>query len=183
MFDDDIRLARRLKKKDENVLEKIMKRFTPLVSSIIYNISRGALTSEDIEETVIDVFVTLWRNSEKVQEDKLKAYISCIAKTKTYNKLDTVKRGVMTDIDDIDIQDDFSVSETAEQNDINKCLLEIIDSISEPDREILLRHYFYYQTVSEISKCLDINSETVKGKLFRTRKKIKQQLIERGYAR
>ena len=183
MPDENSKLVKRLKKKEEQALEQIMKRFTPLVASIVHNIAKGSLTTEDIEEVVTDVFVTLWRNAEKVQEDKLKAYLCCIAKTRTYNKLDTVKRAVIVDIDEIDVEDEFSLSETAEQNDLNACLLEIIDTIPEPDREILLRHYFYYQTVTDIAQRLQLNAETVKGKLFRTRKKIKSQLMERGYAR
>ncbi len=183
MQDDNKKLVRRLKKKDEQALEQIMKRFTPLVAAIIYNIAKGSLSPEDMEEAVTDVFVTLWQNAEKVQENKLKAYLCCIAKTRAYNKLDTVKSVVMMDIDEAEPEDDFSLSGAVEQNDINQCLLEIIDTIPEPDREILLRHYFYYQRISDIAKQLNINPETVKGKLFRTRKKIKTQLIERGYAK
>ena len=49
----------RLKKRDERALGEIMDKFTPLVSAIIYNVSKGNLTSSDIEETAADVFFTL----------------------------------------------------------------------------------------------------------------------------
>ena len=39
----------RLKKHDERALGEIMDKFTPLVSAIIYNVSKGNLTSSDIE--------------------------------------------------------------------------------------------------------------------------------------
>ena len=51
-----------------------------------------------------------------------------------------------------------------------------------PDREILIRYYYYEQTVSQIARETDINIETVKSKLRRTREKIKAKLIERSYA-
>lgn len=181
MKDDTKKLVRQFKKQDRQAFERIIERYSHLAASVIYNISRGTLTSEDIEETVADVFITLWKNSDKVREDNLKGYICCIAKTKAYDKLSVKKGGVMIDIDEIDLEDDFDISEEAEKNDINKELALLIDSIKEPDREILIRHYFYYQKVSVIAQRMQINPNTVKIKLRRTRNKLRQMLIERGY--
>ena len=43
-------LAERLRNKDEKALEEIIKIYSPLAAAIIYNISKGSLTKEDIEE-------------------------------------------------------------------------------------------------------------------------------------
>ena len=77
----------KLKKHDESALGDIIDRYTPLISAIIYNVSRGSLSSSDIEETTADVFFTLWNNAEKVKSDSLKGYISAIAKTKALDKM------------------------------------------------------------------------------------------------
>ena len=45
-----------LKKHDESAIEEIMECFTPYVSTIIYNVSRGSMSTADIEETAADVF-------------------------------------------------------------------------------------------------------------------------------
>ncbi|MBQ5562363.1 MAG: RNA polymerase subunit sigma-70, partial [Clostridia bacterium] len=76
---DDLKLVRKLKRKDQNAFEEVIEKFTPLVSNIIYNVSKGTLPKEDIEETVTDVFVTLWKNTDNIIEDKFKGYICCIA--------------------------------------------------------------------------------------------------------
>lgn len=175
------KLVHKLKKHDEKTFEEIIKQYNPLVSAIIFNVSKGCLTKEDIEETVSDVFVTLWKNSDKVQEGKLKSYICCIAKTRTLNKLESVKNKPALNIDDFDPEDDFSITYETEQKDIFSELHRIIDEFSEPDREILIRYYYYYQTVYKIAEVMDINTETVKSKLKRTRQKIKEKLSERGY--
>ena len=44
-------------------------------------------SKEDIEETVSDVFIVLWKNAEKVQVGKLKGYLCTIARTRTLNKI------------------------------------------------------------------------------------------------
>lgn len=81
------RLLTKLKKHDEKALEAVMEKYSRLVATVIYNISKDSLTKEDIEETVADVFVTLWNNADKVQEGKLKGYICSIARTRTLNKI------------------------------------------------------------------------------------------------
>lgn len=173
-------LAERLRNKDEKALEEIIKIYSPLAAAIIYNISKGSLTKEDIEEICSDVFVTLWKNTDKVSDEKLKGYICCIAKTRALNKLSSVRNNIIS-IDEYDIEDDFSITDHTETKDIHNELREIISDISEPDKEILIRYYYYCQTTSKISAAMNINQETVKTKLKRTRSKIKAILTERGY--
>jgi RNA polymerase sigma-70 factor (ECF subfamily) len=45
-----------------------------------------------------------------------------------------------------------------------------------PDREIFLRHYYYYQGVSRIAEEMDMNVSTVKTHLARGRQKLKSIL-------
>ncbi len=158
-----------------------MEQYARLVAAVINNVAKGSLTKEDIEETVADVFVTLWNNADKVQDGKLKGYICCIAKTKALNKISSCARKMVLNIDDYDPEDDFSIEVETEKKDINRELREIISDIGQPDQEIIVRYYYYSQTASKISAIMNINPETVKSKLRRTRGKIKTMLIERGY--
>ena len=87
----------------------------------------------------------------------------------------------MFNIDDYDPEDDFSIEDETEKRDINRELREIISDIGQPDQEIVVRYYYYQQTTSKISAIMNINPETVKSKLRRTREKIKTMLTERGY--
>ncbi|MBQ8134842.1 MAG: sigma-70 family RNA polymerase sigma factor [Clostridia bacterium] len=175
------KLVRKLQRHDENAFEEIMNQYARFVTAIIYHVSKGTLTKEDIEETAADVFVTLWNNAEKVQEGKLKSYLGCIARTRALNKLESVKNKAIVNIEDEDFEDDFSIADETEKKDIGAELRQIIEEISEPDKEILIRYYYYYQTVTKISEAMQLNRDTVKSKLRRTRNKIKQMLTERGY--
>ncbi len=175
------KLVHKLRKHDEKAFEEIIDQYTHLVVAIINNVSKGGLSKEDIEETVADVFVTLWDNADKVQDGKLKGYIACIARTRALNKMTYCFSKTVFNIDDYDPEDNFSVENITEEKDINHELKEIIKEIKQPDKEILIRYYYYSQTVSAISKEMNIKLETVKSKLKRTREKIKTNLIERGY--
>lgn len=177
-----IKTARRLKQHDETAFEEIIHYFTPLVSTIISNIAGGKLNPSDIEEVTADVFVTLWQNSEHLKEETLKSYLCCIAKSRAKDKLRKEHSDNTIDIDEIQQADDFILSEHFEKKEVCHDLKEEIKKIGEPDREILIRHYYYYQTVSKIAEALHLNVETVKTKLKRTRNKLKQAMYNRGYS-
>ena len=181
-MDNDVKLAQKLKKHDQRAFEKIVDKFTAFAAAIIHNISNGSLTKEDIEEAVMDTFITLWKNADKVQEDKLKGYISCIAKSKAKNKIAALNRVDIINIDEIDPEDDFSISEQFETEQLKNDILDILSTFKQQDREIFIRHYFYYQKLADISEITGLTLDNVKVKLFRTRNKLKQALIERGYS-
>ena len=176
-------LAEKLIEGDENALEAIIDRFTPLVSTIVFNLAKGALNTADIEELTADTFVTLWYNREKVQTDKLKGFICCIAKNKTKNKLKAVFRHQIINIDEMDYEDGLVVSDEIENKIITETLREALDIIGEPDKEIIIRHYYYYQPSTEISEKMGMKSETVKSRIKRAREKLRMILTERGYTR
>lgn len=61
-------------------MEKIMETYNNYISTIIGN-SHINLSNEDVEEVILDVFLTLWKNQNKLDINKsMSAYISGITK-------------------------------------------------------------------------------------------------------
>ena len=175
-------LTQRLKRHDEAAFEEVMNKYLPLVSNIVYNIGRDRLSKEDMEETISDIFVILWNNTDKIMEGKLQGYLCRIARTKALDRLSKHKKPQTLDIEELEIQSDISMEVTAEIDDVTEILHELIDELHEPDREIMLRYYYYQQTAPIIAKILRMNKETVNSKLRRNKEKLRLKLKERGYA-
>ena len=57
-----------------------------------------------------------------------------------------------------------------------------VDSLGEPDREIFQRYYFLYQKTEEISEALGLKDATVRARLARGRRRLKDYLKERGFS-
>lgn len=174
-------LTQRLKRHDEAAFEEVMNKYLPLVSNIVYNIGRDRLSKEDMEETISDIFVILWNNTDKIIEGKLQGYLCRIARTKALDRLSKHKKPQTLDIEELEIQSDFSMEVTAEIDDVTEILHELIDELHEPDREIMLRYYYYQQTAPMIAKILRMNKETVNSKLRRNKEKLRLKLKEGGY--
>ena len=175
-------LIKKLKKHDESAIEEIMERYTPYVSTIIYNMSRGSLSTSDIEETAADVFFVLWNHSDKVKEGSLKGYIASIAKSRALDKVRTAASSQkIVDIEDVVMADEYSLNDNIDSQVLQKDLEDALGQFGEPDREIIVRYYYYYQTAPKIAETLDLKLEAVKSKIKRARAKLKAFLTERGY--
>ena len=171
----------RLKEQDSDALDEAIRQYTRLVSAIICNIAGSQLTAEDVEELTEDTFIAMWYNSDKLEPGKLKAYICQIAKNKTKNRLrDMSKHSKVVSIESVTTEDDFVLTDGIEEKQASMMLYEAIDEIGEPDREILLRRYYYYQNSKQIGEIMKLNAQTVRTKLSRAKDKLKKLLTERG---
>ena len=56
-----------------------------------------------------------------------------------------------------------------------------VEALPDGDREVFLRHYYYFQPLAQIGSELDMNLSTVKTRLRRGREKLKEELRRRGY--
>ena len=179
---NDNELLKGLKDHDESAIEEIIGRYTPYVSTIIYNLSRGKLSTSDIEETAADVFFTLWNDPGKIEEGSLKGFIAAVAKNKAREKIRKVRPGDnIVDIEDVVMADEYSLSDKIDNQVLQKDLADALDQFGQPDREIIVRYYYYYQTAPKIAEMLDMKLEAVKSRIKRARTKLRTCLKERGY--
>lgn len=173
---DDTKLIEGLKKQKRGSLENAIDIYTPYVSVIVYNIIGSVMTKEDVEEVVADVFVQLWRNAQGLDTEKgsVRAYLGTIAQNAAKKKLRFAAAGNMLD-ENISSREP-SLEEMAEEKETTAKLLELIESLGEPDGEIFLRHYWYGERVSKISAATGICKSTITTKLHRGRKKLREIL-------
>ena len=83
MVNKEIRLIKGIKAGNEKYLEKCIRQYTPYVAYIVSNIIGVALSQEDKEEVIADVFVTLWKKRNHLDENRsenLQGYIGTIAR-------------------------------------------------------------------------------------------------------
>ncbi len=177
---NESKLIARLKKKNISALERVIELYTPYVSTIIRNTLRGYISHEDLEELTADTFVSLWDCADRIESDHLSGYIAQTAKSKAYSYM---RRNIVISesIEDMVIAADADVEDETEQKLIAELLLRLLEEMPEKERDILLRFHYYRQTIGEIAQELEMNVSTVKTKLCRGRKKLRQMLEERGY--
>lgn len=161
-------------KDDVLQIEILMNDYTNYILTIIRNFNIN-LSEEDIEEIMLDVFLALWNNQEKlIRECNMSAYIGGITKNLIKKKYKKIKN--IENIDDYDeklvsldnIELDFAEKEK------NKAILAEITKMNKEDKEIFLSYYYDERSIKEIAIIFNFSEAKVKSRLFRIRKKLKK---------
>lgn len=170
----------KLQSGDPTGLEALMDRYIPYVSAIVWNILRNAMTPQDAEEVVSDVFLAAWNQAKDIKPECIKAWLGAVARNKAKSKLREMGQELPLEEDILELPDENTPDTAAEKAEEQQLVRKAIDRLGEPEREIFLRHYYYAQTVREISKRMHLNESTIKTKLSRGRLRLKTILLRWG---
>ena len=118
---------------------------------------------EDIEELASDVFVALWQAGRTLQTEHLRGWLG-------KQRLQLVPDEDYLLVDERDAQ---KLLEAQERSDL---LRRALAGLSEEDRELFLRRYYYNQTAEQIAQEKHMNANTVRSRLARGRQALKAEL-------
>lgn len=150
-------LIRRLKQHQPQALEELIKTYSPYIGTIVRNIIGKYLSESDVEELTADVFLAVWEHTDQLKAGKLTAYLAAIASGEDLE--DAIDRKILGEL-----------------------LRDVLDTLTEKDREILVRYYYCYESVRQVAETLCLSESAVKMRMSRARKRLQQELIARGYA-
>lgn len=169
------RALKKLQRGSEDALAWFITKYTPYVSTIVYNIIGDAMGGADIEEVTSDVFFALWNNAEKIRPLSVRAYLGSVARNMAKNRLRSHALELSLE-DDILLVDPETPEARLEQRELHQAVRQAVLSMTEPDREIFLRFYYYCQPLADISEEMGIHLSTVKTRLRRGREKLRDTL-------
>lgn len=179
---DDSKLIQDLKQRRRQALDRVFSRYSGYAASVAGSIL-GKTAREDLEEIVSDVFLALWRAADRLDENRqsLKGFIATAARNAAIDRLRRQKPEHPLPDEEILPADETAGPEAVairkEQAEIMRGLLL---AMPEEDREIFIRFYYFRQTVREIAAITGRKEPTVKSRLIRGRKALREQLLQKG---
>lgn len=176
----DAKALQRLQRGDEEALAWIIDRYTPYVHTVVCHVMGQYMSQADMEEVDADVFVALWHNAASVHPAALKGWLGTVARNAAKNKLRSAGQEIPLEEDALLLTEDTPEDEalrTERHNAVRRAVL----AMPWPDREIFLRHYYYYQPLADVAREMDMNLSTVKTRLRRGREKLRTVLTQEGW--
>ena len=162
-------------------LEKIIKDYSAYIETIIDNMSKHTIPDADKEEIASDVFFILWKNTYKLDIDKvLSSYIAGITRNvvKDYLK----KSKIIYDISDYEnslySNDKIELLDNSIK-EISK-IEQKLNGMKEIDKKVFLDFYYFSKSIKDIAKEQNITEFSVKQRLYRIRNKIKKEVRKDG---
>lgn len=155
---------------------------------IIIKNSGYLFSNEDVEEIASDVFLTIWKNKEKLDINKeISPYIAGITKNLLRKKKRDIKN-INENIKNIDelqnyLSDkiDYTHNEAEEQEKID-IVTEELTKMKKEDKNIFTYYYYESKNIKEIANILGITEIKAKSRLSIIRKKLRKELEKRGYS-
>lgn len=170
------------KKHNKLNLEEIIDKYNGYVYKVVENAAKQNLSKEDIEEIIADTFFVLWKNREKLEEDKpLNPYLAGIAKNLVREKARKQQKNYnIEDYENI-IEGNNPIDLKIEQREKIQAIETILNKMSKEDITIFNLYYYEERKIKEIANILNFSELKIKSKLYRIRKKIKKDLEKGGY--
>ncbi len=176
----DIELLKEFEYDAEQALGYLIDQYADLVYSIINGKIASVGTAEDVQECVSDVFLDFYRQVRKIDLEKgtIKAYLAIIAKRKgidLYRKLIRIASHSISLEEENEQHEDLktNIERSVIEKEEREFLLQAMDSLGEPDREIFIRKYYMGQKTKEIAEALNLQDNTVDKKVSRGLKKLR----------
>lgn len=171
----EAKALRLLQQGSVDALQWFIRKYTPYVSTVIYNIIGSSMSISDTEEVAADVFFALWETADKVNSGSVRGYLGCIARNKAKNKFREAGFDLPLD-EELYISESLPLEDQYMEQELQEIVRQEVLQMTEPDREILLRYYYYYQPIARIAQEMGMSAANVKVRLHRARNALKSTL-------
>lgn len=166
--------------KDRLNFEKLLEDYQSYITAIIRNF--GTIKVEDEEEIISDVFLVLWKNSEKLNKNlKFSPYIAGITRRIIFKKYKELSNEFNIEDYDKILVSRFNVDKIIEEKEINNWIMENVKNLGEKEYLIFTKFYYEDKKIKTIAKEMNLSLSNVKTTLHRTRERIKRLLNLGGF--
>lgn len=180
---DDLQIIELYFARDEHAIKETDHKY----GKLCFRVAKNLLWSdEDAEECVNDTYLTIWNKIPPTRPNNFTAFICKITRNLSLKKLETsnaMKRSADATISLSEIEEtipDCSIAPGIEDEELGKLISAFLWSEKELDRNVFLRKYWFFDSISDIAERYSMNENSVKSMLFRSRNRLKNYLKKEG---
>lgn len=180
---DDLQIIELYFARDEHAIKETDHKYGKLCFRVAKNL---LFNNEDSEECVNDTYLTVWNKIPPTRPNNFTAFICKITRNLSLKKLETsnaMKRSADAIISLTEIEatlPDYSIAPGVEDEELGKLISTFLWSEKELDRNVFLRKYWFFDTISDIAERYSLNENNVKSMLFRSRNRLREFLKKEG---
>ncbi len=172
--------------RNDAALEETRKKYGGLCAAVASNLLPNR---EDAEECVADTYLAAWNTIPPERPRLLRAYLAALTRNIALDRLKRLraqKRGggeaelIFEELSELLPGGDTPAAEL-ERRELLRDIESFLDKQNSRARHIFLRRYYYADSVSAIARGLKMRENTVSAQLMRTRGRLREYLLERGY--
>lgn len=181
---EDLQIIELYFERNENAVKETDAKYGRLCFRVANNILKN---NEDSEECVNDTYLTTWNQIPPTKPNNFMAFLCKITRNLSLKRLqflNAAKRSSAATLsfDEIDgyVSDDLI---RADVNDVELGMIisKFLRNEKTEARNVFIRRYFFFDSVSEIAAQYSFRESKVKSMLFHTRNKLRDYLKKEGF--
>lgn len=167
--------------RDEDVMNEVINKYSRLLWPIASAVLKNVGSVQDVEEVVADAFIYLWEHPGKFDPKRgtLKTLLCVVVRSRAVDRYRDLTRHAAVPLEETVLADKFGLQEQLMREETRRELLAAVNALGEPEREILVRRYYYEQKPREIAVALNLTVKQVDNYLYRTKQQLRQTLTVR----
>lgn len=178
---EDGKLAAALRRGERRALDQAVERYTRYLSAVVRRTIGPAGTDQDVEELVSDVFLTLWRRRDSLEDRPLKPWLAAVARNRAVDWLRASPPAPLP------LEDDGGPAVPGPEGELERRefaagLFAAVEALDEPDRSLVEGYYYEERKLKDLARALGLSPAQAKTRLFRARQKLKATLTKGGSA-
>ncbi|MDO5132695.1 MAG: sigma-70 family RNA polymerase sigma factor [Eubacteriales bacterium] len=183
---DDSRIIELFWNREESAIAETANAYGRYCRKIAYNILGN---EEDTEECLNDTWLGAWNSIPPAKPSCLSAFLGKITRNlaiSRYRAGHALKRTgdrlseSLEELGELAPGTSNNVEESVDRDVLESAINRYLDSVSEKQRKIFVRRYFYMDSVSEIAQMYELGQSDVKVTLLRMRRSLKKVLEDEG---
>ncbi len=183
----DKKLLRQLRRDPALGMRQLAEEYTALVAFIVRGRLESVCSTAQIEELISDVFVEFYVGLDRFDPARgtVKAYICAIAKNLAAERYDGyIKESGRLSFDDENVSEEifmseYSVPDELIDDELRRELIDAVNALGEPDREIIVRKFYLREPSKTIAAALGMTVSAVDTRTHRALGKLKEKLTGR----
>lgn len=172
--------------RDEKAIYETQIKYGKYCYSISYNI---LYNNEDVQECLNDTYLNTWNSIPPNRPSILSTYLGKIIRRLSidlFRKRKAVKRSgseYALSLDELEecVSNNIDSKDLVDEKILVETINEFLAKLSKTERNIFVCRYFYFDSINDICKRFNFNESKVKMSLKRTRDRLKDYLIMKGF--
>ena len=180
---DDLQIIELYFSRDEHAIKETDRKYGKLCFRVAKNL---LFNNEDSEECVNDTYLTVWNKIPPTRPNNFIAFICKITRNLSLKRLEVsnaMKRSAGTIISMSELEKalpDQCIAPDVEDEELGKLISAFLWSEKALDRNVFLRKYWFFDSISDIAERYSMNENSVKSMLFRSRNRLREFLRKEG---
>ena len=175
-------MARAIGNRDEEALGLVMEKYAHLLWPIAAAVLKNVGSDQDVEECVADAFIYLWEHPGNFDpaRGKLKTLLCVLTRSRAIDRYRELSRRNTIPLEEALCGGGLCAQEALAEEETRSELRQLLQSLGELNREILVRRFYYDQKPREIALATGLTVTQVNNSLYRSKRQLRQGLTEKG---